>query len=446
MSAAARCSSLHAGVRLPSAFPGRAVDPQHHGQQQLLPAQRPQPRHRRAAPLVAAAEAASLEEQQQQQQQPGSSENGGQPSTSGRGAAPALKVRGAKVVVQDMVKHFETRRGLFKAVNGASVDMEPGTITALLGPSGSGKTTLLRLIAGLEEPTAGRVFFDGEDITGRSVPDRDLGFVFQGYALFKHMTVADNITFGPRMRKMGLDLEAKVEELLQLTELEGLGGRYPPQLSGGQKQRVAVARALACNPRLLLLDEPFGALDPVVRKSLRHGLRDIVRRVGVTTIIVTHDQEEAWDIADHVVIFNKGAIEQHGTPEEVAKEPMSPFVMNFVGDVSHVPASCQLVRKMGFHTDKPFVMVRPSDIRLRTNFEECQSCAPATVHDKANLGKSVRYYLRFDDDVDVDLTVSRKVDEEVYDLGVGQRVFVQVPPAKMMGFDYSDIDATSAGI
>ena len=216
---------LHCGLHCAAPAVPPTLLLQHHGQQQLLPAQRPQPRHRRAAPLAAAAEAASLEEQQQQQQQPGSSENGGQPSTSGRGAAPALKVRGAKVVVQDMVKHFETRRGLFKAVNGASVDMEPGTITALLGPSGSGaaaglraatgclaarlksagsavageagrsapafptrpnscrlpagKTTLLRLIAGLEEPTAGRVFFDGEDITGRSVPDRDLGFVFQ---------------------------------------------------------------------------------------------------------------------------------------------------------------------------------------------------------------------------------------------------------------------------
>ncbi|PSC76396.1 sulfate ABC transporter ATP-binding [Micractinium conductrix] len=343
-----------------------------------------------------------------------------------------------------MVRHFETRRGTFRAVDGVDVEMAPGTITALLGPSGSGKTTLLRLIAGLEAPDQGRVFFDDDDITAYEVQDRDLGFVFQGYALFKHMTVADNITFGPRMRKMEMDMQAKVNELLELTDLPGLGGRFPPQLSGGQRQRVAVARALACNPRLMLLDEPFGALDPIVRKSLRHGLRDIVRRVGVTTIIVTHDQEEAWDIADQVVIFNRGRIEQRGTPKEVGQAPASPFVMNFVGDVNHVPASCQFVRKVGFHTDKPFVMCRPSDYEVHTTFEGVEGAAAATVHDKANVGKLVRYYLRFDDGVDIDIAVSRRVDEQQYDMEVGQRVLVGIQPSRMMGFDYSELDASAS--
>lgn len=382
---------------------------------------------------------AAAQQQQQQQQEQGGSTNGAAPAR----AAAGVHVRGARVVVRDMVKHFETRRGVFRAVNGVDVECAPGTITALLGPSGSGKTTLLRLIAGLEEPTSGRVFFDEQEITSFGVQDRDLGFVFQGYALFKHMTVADNITFGPRMRKMDIDLEAKVEELLNLTGLTGLGGRYPPQLSGGQKQRVAVARALACNPRLMLLDEPFGALDPLVRKSLRRGLREIVQEVGVTTILVTHDQEEAWDIADQVVIFNKGVIEQRGTPEEVARAPVSPFVMNFVGDVNHLPSHCQLVRKMGFHTDKPYVMCRPSDLSVYTNFEDAPHAAPATVHDKANVGRVVRYYLRFDDGVDVDFVVGRRLDEERYDMDVGQRVFVEAPPSRLMGFDYPELDGTA---
>ncbi|KAI3438825.1 hypothetical protein D9Q98_001242 [Chlorella vulgaris] len=433
---------------------GRPTAPQSRAQRHRLPQQGPRHAHyqQRAAPVLAAAEAEAAPETAvalpavEHEQQRGGSNNGTQPSTSGRQADAVPTVRGAKVVVRDMVKHFKTPRGLFKAVNGASVAMEPGTITALLGPSGSGKTTLLRLIAGLEQPNSGRVYFDGEDITEYGVQDRDLGFVFQGYALFKHMTVAQNITFGPRMRKMGLDLDAKVDELLTLTELDGLGGRYPPQLSGGQKQRVAVARALACNPRLMLLDEPFGALDPLVRKSLRNGLREIVKRVGVTTIIVTHDQEEAWDLADHVVIFNKGAIEQEGTPEEVSRAPVSPFVMNFVADVCHIPSTCQLVRKVGFHTDKPYVMLRSADIRLRTDFEECTSCAAATVHDKANMGKLVRYYVRFDDDVDVDLTVSRQVDEERYDFDVGQRVFVDVSPEQMMGFDWHEISTGATDV
>lgn len=437
--AALVCAAAEAGPEAEAAAPAPPLEVQQRQQQQLEADQQQQ-------------QQLGAEQQQQQANTDGSSSgNGAEPCTSGREeedacAAPAAAPHGARVVVRSMVKHFKTRRGLFRAVNGVDVEMAPGTITALLGPSGSGKTTLLRLIAGLEEPTEGRVFFDGDDITAFEVQDRDLGFVFQGYALFKHMNVNDNITFGPRMRKMDIDLDAKVEELLQLTGLPGLGGRYPPQLSGGQRQRVAVARALACNPRLMLLDEPFGALDPLVRKSLRHGLRDIVKKLGVTTIIVTHDQEEAWDIADQVVIFNKGIIEQRGTPQEIAKAPVSPFVMNFVGDVNHVTATCQLVRKMGFQTSKPYVMCRPGDITVHKDFEVAPNAVPATVHDKANVGRVVRYYLRFDDGVEVDFAATRQQDELLYDLDVGQRVFVEVPPAAMMGFDYPDIDGTAVTI
>ena len=353
-------------------------------------------------------------------------------------------VRGARVEVRNMVKHFETRKkGIFKAVDDVTIHLEPGTITALLGPSGSGKTTLLRLMAGLETPTSGQLFFDGEDVTNTPVQDRNLGVVFQGYALFKHMNVSQNIAFGPRIRKLGLDLEAKVEELLKLIELEEFGSRYPPQLSGGQKQRVAVARALACNPRVLLLDEPFGALDPLVRKTLRQGLKGIVQRLGVTTIMVTHDQEEAWDIADNVIVFNKGIVEQQGKPAQLAKAPATPFVMNFVGDVLHLPSNCMFIRRMGMDTDgRSHVMLRPSDLYVFKDFTRPRIAA-ATVADKANVGWAVRYWLRFDDEVEVENGVSRNEDVARYDLDIGQRVALSADPARMMAFDYSDLDSVA---
>ncbi|GAB4816929.1 hypothetical protein N2152v2_003975 [Parachlorella kessleri] len=357
------------------------------------------------------------------------------------------QLTGAQISVRNIGKKFRTRRGIFTAVEDVSVDMEAGTITALVGPSGSGKTTLLRLIAGLEEPTEGRVFFDGVDVTESRVQDRDLGVVFQGYALFKHMTVTDNIKFGPRIRKMDLDLDARAEELLRLIELGELGGRYPPQLSGGQKQRVAVARALASGPKVLLLDEPFGALDPQVRKSLREGLQAIVRRLGVTTILVTHDQEEAWDLADRVVIFNRGRVEQEGTPAEITEHPNSPFVMDFTGDTQHLPSTCQFVRRMGVTTDKPYVMCRPSHALILKVFpEEEPTICPASVADRVNMGWAVRYYLKFDDGVDFEFVVSRQEDEACFDLTVGSRVYVQVEPDRFMPFDYADIDSTPGGL
>ncbi len=239
------------------------------------------------------------------------------------------------ISIQDLSKKF----GRYPALNGVSLDIAPGELLALLGPSGSGKTTLLRSIAGLEFPDQGKVLFDGEDVTFASAAARRVGFVFQQYALFAHMTVAKNIAFGLDVRK-GADkppkaaIEARVEELLKLVELDGLGKRFPSQLSGGQRQRVALSRALAVGPRVLLLDEPFGALDATVRKSLRKELRRIHDATGVTTIFVTHDQEEALELADRVAILNLGEIEQVGTPHEVYDSPASAFVCGFVGEAN----------------------------------------------------------------------------------------------------------------
>ncbi|KAI8473163.1 MAG: P-loop containing nucleoside triphosphate hydrolase protein [Monoraphidium minutum] len=343
-----------------------------------------------------------------------------------------------------MVKHFNTAKGVFKAVQGIDVDIEPSSIVALLGPSGSGKTTLLRLVAGLEGPTGGRIYFDDLDATDLAVQDRQVGMVFQSYALFNHKTVADNIKFGLEVRRLDVDHDKRVGDLLELVQLTGLGGRFPRQLSGGQRQRVALARALASNPRLLLLDEPFGALDAVVRKQLRAGLKEIVRTVGVTTIIVTHDQEEAFDLADKVVIFNRGFIEQTGSPTEIIRRPATPFVMKFVGDTNDVPAASLLVRRSRFLTSKSRVMFRPSDIQLFTEFVESVDghlVTGATVSERANLGWTVRYSLRFDDDVEVEYSVTREQADGALGLDIGQRIYLYVKPEAMMGFEPEDIDS-----
>jgi len=237
------------------------------------------------------------------------------------------------------IRQVEKSFGRYPALGGVSLDIREGELLALLGPSGSGKTTLLRTIAGLEFPEKGQVLFDQEDVTFASAAHRRVGFVFQQYALFKHMTVARNIAFGLDVRKGATrppktEIARRVTDLLNLVELADLGGRYPSQLSGGQRQRVALARALAVGPRVLLLDEPFGALDATVRKSLRKELRRIHDATGVTTIFVTHDQEEALELADRVAILNFGQIEQVGTPDEVYDHPASPFVTGFVGEAN----------------------------------------------------------------------------------------------------------------
>jgi len=232
------------------------------------------------------------------------------------------------------------------AVNGIDLQVKPGELMALLGPSGSGKTTLLRLFAGLETPTAGRILFGDEDATHLPVRERRVGFMFQHYALFKHMNVAENVAYGLRvrprhLRPSGAQIRKRADDLLELVQLPGLGKRYPAQLSGGQRQRVALARALAVEPRVLLLDEPFGALDAQVRRDLRRWLRELHDRTGHTTLFVTHDQEEALELADRVAILNRGRLEQLGGADDILDRPATPFVAGFVGDAVRLPVNVE---------------------------------------------------------------------------------------------------------
>ncbi|PWR20495.1 sulfate/molybdate ABC transporter ATP-binding protein [Zavarzinia compransoris] len=279
------------------------------------------------------------------------------------------------IEVSSVTKRFKD----FTALDDVSLNVQQGEFLALLGPSGSGKTTLLRIIAGLEFPNAGRILFQGQDVSDRSVRERHVGFVFQHYALFKHMTVARNIAFGlsvrpARRRPARAEIEKRVDSLLHLVQLGGLGGRYPSQLSGGQRQRVALARALAIEPRVLLLDEPFGALDAKVRKELRRWLRKLHDDMGITTVFVTHDQEEALEIADRVVVMNKGLIEQVGPAQEVYDAPATPFVYDFLGNTNRLPAAVRggVANVVGLLVPAPDVpdgagvaFVRPHEFELR---------------------------------------------------------------------------------
>ena len=239
------------------------------------------------------------------------------------------------IEIQELTKKF----GSFTALKEVNLKVQTGELLALLGPSGSGKTTLLRIIAGLEFADSGKVLFHGDDIVDQKASDRKVGFVFQHYALFRHMTVFDNVAFGLNVRNKKdrpskEEIKKKVTELLRLVRLDGMAGRYPSQLSGGQRQRVALARALAIEPKMLLLDEPFGALDAKVRKELRQWLRDLHDKLHMTSVFVTHDQEEALEVADRIVVMNEGRIEQIGTPDEVYHKPATPFVYNFLGNVN----------------------------------------------------------------------------------------------------------------
>ena len=244
--------------------------------------------------------------------------------------------------VRDLGKTF----GVSPTLHGIDLDIASGELLGLLGPSGSGKTTMLRTIAGLETPTRGEIFFGDERASGMSVQDRRVGFVFQSYALFKHMSVAQNIGYGLRIRPRAqrpspADIDKRVSDLLDMMQLSGFGSRYPSQLSGGQRQRVALARALAVEPRVLLLDEPFGALDAQVRKDLRSWLREIHDRTGHTTVFVTHDQDEALELSDRVAILNRGRIEQIGSPDEVYDNPQTPFVFGFIGESNQIKVEIQ---------------------------------------------------------------------------------------------------------
>jgi len=239
------------------------------------------------------------------------------------------------IQVLDVCKRF----GTYDALSGVNLEIKPGELVALLGPSGSGKTTLLRVIAGLEKPDSGRILFNDEDTTETRVQEREVGFVFQHYALFRHMSIFENVAFGLRVRPRALrpsekEINRRVHDLLKLVQIDWLSDRYPHQLSGGQRQRIALARALAIEPKVLLLDEPFGALDAKVRKELRRWLRRLHDEINLTSVFVTHDQEEALEVADRVVVVNNGKIEQVGTPDEVYDHPATPFVYQFLGNVN----------------------------------------------------------------------------------------------------------------
>jgi sulfate transport system ATP-binding protein len=279
------------------------------------------------------------------------------------------------------IRNVSKQFGAFQALGDVSLDIESGELVALLGPSGCGKTTLLRIIAGLETPDRGSILFSGEDTTDVHVRERGVGFVFQHYALFRHMTVFDNVAFGLRVKPRALrpsdaDIKKKVHELLGLVQLDWLADRFPSQLSGGQRQRIALARALAVEPKVLLLDEPFGALDAKVRKELRRWLRRLHDDLHVTSIFVTHDQEEALEVADRVVLMNRGKIEQIGSPQQVWDHPASPFVYGFLGDVNlfHGRAHEGEIQLDGMKLDSPehgsaqnakaFAYVRPHDIEV----------------------------------------------------------------------------------
>ncbi|RWM11560.1 sulfate/molybdate ABC transporter ATP-binding protein [Mesorhizobium sp.] len=294
-----------------------------------------------------------------------------------------------EVRVVNVRKEFE----LFPALHDVSLDIRSGELIALLGPSGSGKTTLLRLIAGLERPTKGAIFFGDEDASQKSIQERNVGFVFQHYALFRHMTVADNIGFGLKVRHgaarpSAQEIRRRASELLDLVQLSGLEKRYPAQLSGGQRQRVALARAMAIEPKVLLLDEPFGALDAQVRRELRRWLREIHDATGHTTVFVTHDQEEALELADRVVVMSQGRIEQVGSADEIYDIPNSPFVYNFVGESSSLPVKVEggelwiadrpigLSAPQGAPSGEALLYFRPHDVEL---LEGCSGCIAGTV-------------------------------------------------------------------
>ena len=335
------------------------------------------------------------------------------------------------IVIQDVSKRF----GSFQAVDQVSLDVKSGSLVALLGPSGSGKSTLLRLISGLETPDVGKILITGEDATDRSVQDRNIGFVFQHNELFKHMTERQNIALGLEIRKATTTrVKQRVEELLDLVQLTGLGDRYPSQLSGGQRQRVALARALAVEPKVLLLDEPFGALDAKVRKDLRAWLRRLHDEVHVTTVFVTHDQEEAMEVSDEIVVMNKGKVEQVGTPAEIYDHPASAFVMSFIGPVNVLPSSSRLFQNNGFDSAHPEMFLRPQDVLIETSSNG--STVAARVSRLIHLGWEVQAELTLDDGQVVTAHLTRDRFDELK-LEPQQRVYVKPKDAKSFPLYYS---------
>jgi sulfate/thiosulfate transport system ATP-binding protein len=312
------------------------------------------------------------------------------------------------------VRNVRKQFGEFVALDDVSVEIAPGSLTALLGPSGSGKSTLLRVIAGLETPDAGAVFIDDTNVTGQPPQEREIGFVFQHYAAFKHMTVAKNIAFGLEIRKRPKDeIKKRVAELLELVQLEGLANRFPSQLSGGQRQRMGLARALAVDPSVLLLDEPFGALDARVRTELRLWLRRLHDETHTTTVIVTHDQAEAMEVADEVVVMNGGHIEQVAGPRELYDAPANEFVMTFVGQANRVGDS----------------FVRPHDLEL--TLEPNGTTREAMIERVIHLGFEVRVDLVRDDGEKLSVQITR---DEAERLELEARQTVHVKPTRQTTF------------
>jgi sulfate/thiosulfate transport system ATP-binding protein len=312
------------------------------------------------------------------------------------------------------VEGARKRFGDFQALDDVSIDVPDGSLTALLGPSGSGKSTLLRAIAGLETLDAGRVLIRGEDVSRRPAQKREVGFVFQHYAAFKHMTVFGNVGFGLKIRKWKRpQIERRVHELLELVQLEGLADRLPSQLSGGQRQRMALARALAVEPQVLLLDEPFGALDAKVRKDLRSWLRRLHDDTGVTTIFVTHDQEEAMDVAEQLVVMNQGRVEQAGTADELYEHPENEFVMSFVGEVNRLGER----------------FVRPHDMQIVLDPDE--GTVEAMIRRVVPLGFEVRVELVLGDGTDVWAQLTRS---ELQRLELRESQIVHLRPGQAKSF------------
>ncbi len=327
--------------------------------------------------------------------------------------------------------------GDFRAVDDVSVDVESGSLVALLGPSGSGKSTLLRLIAGLEEADAGRIWITGEEATQRSVQERQVGFVFQHFALFKHRNVRRNVAFGLELRRWKPEaIRRRVDELLDLVHLRGYGSRFPSQLSGGQRQRVALARALAVQPQVLLLDEPFSALDAKVRKELRAWLRNLHDEMHVTTVIVTHDQEEAMEVADRIVVMNEGRVEQIGSPAEIYDHPASPFVMSFVGAVNELPSGALPVRR-GAVPPLPSagrIFVRPHHVQVHATPQP--GTVPARLRRLTHMGRDLQAELVLDTE---EVVVAQFPREEVdyNNLKPGDRLHVISRQAHAFQPDYS---------
>jgi sulfate transport system ATP-binding protein len=316
------------------------------------------------------------------------------------------------------VRNIHKSFGSFTALGDVSLDFPGGELVALLGPSGCGKTTLLRIIAGLETADRGQVLLDGEDASDTHVRERQVGFVFQHYALFRHMTVFDNVAFGLRVkprkqRPSEAEIKRKVHELLNLVQLDWLADRFPPQLSGGQRQRIALARALAVEPRVLLLDEPFGALDAKVRKELRRWLRRLHDELHITSIFVTHDQEEALEVADRVVLMDHGKVEQIGSPAEVYERPATPFVYGFLGAANRFPSGGDNLGELGF--------ARPHEVAIVT--QPAAHGIEATVSRVLSFGAASRVELTGTADQHYEVELARERVDALA-LNNGQRVWL----------------------